>query len=122
MKNWSETKEERRERKARERPGPPTVLTPNPKIETTSNPKNYVVCLKWGTKYSAEYVNKLYNMVKRNLTINYEFVCFTEDKKGIDPTIRVEPLPSLSVSGWWYKPWFFKQRIAYKGHTTIFRP
>ena len=78
-----------------------------------------MVCLKWGTKYSAEYVNKLYNMVKRNLTINYEFVCFTEDKKGIDPTIRVEPLPSLSVSGWWYKPWFLSNELSIKG-TLLF--
>ena len=54
---------------------------------------NYVVCLKYGNKYSAEYVNKLYNGVKRNLTIPFEFVCFTEDIGTIDPAIRIEPIP-----------------------------
>ena len=44
---------------------------------------NYVVCLKYGDKYSADYVNKLYNGVKRNLTVPFEFVCYTEDPKGI---------------------------------------
>ena len=24
------------------------------------------VCLKWGTKYSAEFVNKLYGMIRRH--------------------------------------------------------
>src|SRR6056300_910981 len=28
--------------------------------------KRYVVCLKHGNKYNAEYVNKLFNMVSRN--------------------------------------------------------
>jgi DNA repair photolyase len=28
----------------------------------------YVLCLKHGTKYSSDYVNKLYNMIKRKYT------------------------------------------------------
>ena len=32
---------------------------------------NYIICMKWGTKYGAEYVNRLYNMVKRNLTLPF---------------------------------------------------
>ena len=68
---------------------------------------NYVVCLKHGNKYSSEYVNKLYRMVKRNLTVEFEFVCFTESRKHIDPEIRVEPLPPTDTPGWWFKPYFF---------------
>lgn len=38
-----------------------------------------VVCVKWGTKYSAEYVHRLQHMVAKNLPCEYEFVCYTDD-------------------------------------------
>ena len=82
---------------------------------------NYVVCLKYGDKYSAEYVNKLYSMVKRNLTVPFEFVCFTEDKTGINENIRIEPIPLISgVQGWWYKPMFFNPNLGLNGTILFF--
>ena len=72
---------------------------------------NYIVCLKWGKKYSAEYVNKLYYMTQRHCKVPHEFVCFTEDKVGIDPAITIQKLPSFNVEGWWYKPYFFSKDI-----------
>ena len=82
---------------------------------------NYVVCLKYGNKYSAEYVNKLYNGVKRNLTIPFEFVCFTEDSRNIDPAIRIEPIPLVpGVEGWWYKPLFFNPELQLNGTILFF--
>ena len=50
------------------------------------------MCVKYGTKYGADYVNKLYNGVKRNLSINHTFACFTEDNNGLDENIKVIPL------------------------------
>ena len=83
--------------------------------------KRYVVCLKYGDKYSSEYVNKLYHMVKRNLTLDYEFVCFTEDATDIDPDIRIEPIPLISgVQGWWYKPMFFDPNLVLRGTILFF--
>ena len=32
--------------------------------------QNVVICMKWGTKYGSEYVNRLYNMVKRHTTVD----------------------------------------------------
>ncbi len=82
---------------------------------------NYVVCLKYGTKYSAEYVNKLYNGVKSNLTIPFEFVCFTEDATDINSEIRIEPIPLISgVEGWWYKPMFFNPNLGLRGTILFF--
>ena len=82
---------------------------------------NYVVCLKYGNKYSAEYVNKLYSMVKRNLTVPFEFVCYTEDSSDIDTDIRVEPIQIIpGVSGWWYKPMFFNPNLGLKGTILFF--
>ncbi len=81
---------------------------------------NYVVCLKYGNKYSAEYVNTLHSMVKRNLTVPYEFVCYTEDSAGINPDITVKTLTLKSgIHGWWYKPMFFNPDLELKG-TILF--
>ena len=81
---------------------------------------NYVVCLKYGNKYSAEYVNKLYNGVKHNLTVPFEFVCITEDSTGINPEVVIKDLPITNgVTGWWYKPFVFDPNIDLKG-TILF--
>lgn len=80
--------------------------------ENSKNKKKYVVCLKYGDKYSAEYVNKLHSMVSRNLTIEHEFVCFTENTTGLNKNIQVRNLPlELGISGWWFKPLFFNPAL-----------
>ena len=58
-----------------------------------------IVCFKWGTKYSAEYVNKLYNAVQRHVTIPHNFICYTEDPEGVECETRdfIIDLPY-----WWY--------------------
>lgn len=86
----------------------------------SNNQKNYVVCLKFGTKYSSEYVNVLYNMVQRNLTLEHEFVCFTENTNGLNPDIKTKSLPfSNEIHGWWYKPFFFNPQLGLNG-TILF--
>ena len=57
-----------------------------------------VICISWGTKYGAPYVNRLYAMVARNLTPPFSFTCFTDDAEGFHPGIRAEPLPPLDVA------------------------
>lgn len=69
----------------------------------------HVVCLKWGNKYSVEYVNHLYAMVKKNLTVPFEFHCLTEDSLGIRPEVSIEPLPDEGLHTWWYKLLIFKK-------------
>ncbi|MCL2330990.1 MAG: glycosyltransferase [Proteobacteria bacterium] len=68
-----------------------------------------VVCMWWrredGTeKFGLEYVNRLYRMVEKNLTIPHRFVCFTEDTVGHDGTVLdagIEhfPLPPVKLRG-----------------------
>ena len=43
--------------------------------------------------YDAHYVNVLRSMLARHLTVPYEFVCCTDDPEGIDPEVRIVPLP-----------------------------
>ena len=52
-----------------------------------------VLCLKWGKRYPAFYVNRLYAAVKRNMSRPFRFVCITDDSTGIDPAVDCVPLP-----------------------------
>ncbi|MEH6456919.1 MAG: glycosyltransferase [Cocleimonas sp.] len=56
-----------------------------------------IICMKWGTKYGAEYVNKLYAMVKRNLTIPFQMVCFTDNGEGVNSDVVIKDLPPLDL-------------------------
>jgi hypothetical protein len=58
--------------------------------------KTNVLCIKWGTLYGPEYVNRLYRGVRRNLQRKHRFVCLTDDSRGIDPGVEVHPLPATS--------------------------
>ena len=80
----------------------------------------WIVCLKHGTKYGPEYVNKLYNMTKRNSHIPFGFACITEDPTGLDKNIHIIPLPGKTkLSGWWFKPWVFSNELPLQG-TILF--
>lgn len=52
-----------------------------------------VLCIKWGTKYGPEYVNRLRSMVARHLSRPHRFVCLTDDPTGIDAAIDTRPMP-----------------------------
>lgn len=68
-----------------------------------------IICVKQGTKYSSEYVNKLYSMVQRNTTLPFKFYCFTDDSTDVNTDINIIPLPEEKLTrGWWYKLYMFK--------------
>ncbi|REC54253.1 glycosyl transferase [Rhodosalinus sediminis] len=52
-----------------------------------------VACIKWGTAFGPEYVNRLYSGVRRNLPHEVRFVCMTEHADGLHPEVEVVPLP-----------------------------
>ena len=43
--------------------------------------------------YDAHYVNVLRSMLDRHLTLPHELVCCADDPEGIDPDVRIVPLP-----------------------------
>lgn len=63
-----------------------------PPLETNNSPVN-ILCIKWGTRYSATYVNKLYTGVQRHLKRPFSFHCCTDDARGLDQAINVIPFP-----------------------------
>ena len=56
-----------------------------------------VLCMKWGTLYSAKYVNILHRAVKDHLSYPFRFVCLTDDADGLDPEIEHHPIPDLGL-------------------------
>jgi len=46
------------------------------------------IVFKWGTKYPAYYVNRLYNSIKKTFTGNFEFYCITDDTKDIIDEVK----------------------------------
>ncbi len=82
--------------------------------------ENWLVCLKHGDKYSAEYVNKLYNMAKRHSTVPFKFACITEDPGGLNSDIVHIPIPNHKLSGWWYKTWIFSNELPINGNILFF--
>ena len=52
-----------------------------------------VACIKWGSLFGPEYVNRLYSGVRRNLSGPVRFCCMTERAEGLHPDIEVLDLP-----------------------------
>jgi hypothetical protein len=61
-----------------------------------------IVCLKWGSAYGPEYVNHLYNMVRRNVSLPFRFICLTEQSEGVSPEVEIFPLPEFEEPPWQY--------------------
>ncbi|MDO4630315.1 MAG: glycosyltransferase [Planctomycetia bacterium] len=76
-----------------------------------------IICMKWGTKFGPAYVNRLAEMVRRFMSRPYQLVCFTDDARGIDPTVRIEPLPEMELDPrlperGWRKLTVFQENLA----------
>jgi len=75
-----------------------------------------VITVKWGDKYSSDYVNRLSIMLERNLTIPFRMYCYTDDPIGIDNGINIIDIPKDEyLEGWWNKVGLFKESMPYIG-------
>lgn len=98
--------------------------TPRPAQQALAPKLVNVICMKWGTKYGPEYVNRLYAGVQRHLKRPHRFVCFTENAEGIDPGVEIRPLPSLGLppgpERGWLKLATFAPHLADLEGVTLF--
>ena len=84
-----------------------------------------VVCVKYGTKYGANYVNRLASMVRRQSSVDVDFFCLTDDPAGLEVGIRTLPLPRMNIlgqdiSGWWQKLAMFREKIDELGSHLLY--
>jgi hypothetical protein len=68
----------------------------------SSAAQRVVLCMKWGTLYSAEYVNVLYQACRAHLRGDFRFVCLTDESVGLLPDIEVYPIPQIGLDEWHY--------------------
>lgn len=74
-----------------------------------------VLCVRYGTKYGTEYVERLRNMVSRHLSIPYQFACLTDDQHPIEG-VKTILRPSRGYSkGWWHKVHMFDPELGLDG-------
>ncbi len=85
-----------------------------------------VLCAKWGTKYPAYYVNRLYAGVAKWLARPFRFVCATNEPEGIRPEVACAPLdpdPHVKGRNWpniHAKLTFFRRGFAQLEGPTLF--
>ena len=81
-----------------------------------------IVCLKWGDKYSAKWVNRLYTMVERNYNQPFNFWCITENILDIRAEVKCINFPSKIdyLEKWWWKVWFFSEEFPIQGKCLFF--
>lgn len=72
-----------------------------------------IVCLLWNNwcgNLGTVYVNRLFWAVRRNLTLDYRFICFTDVKETMHFDSRIEIRP-MDVPNW---KWNLRKLILYK--------
>jgi len=55
------------------------------------------ICMKWGSLYGPEYVNRLYAMARAHSTGPVRFVCLTDDREGIRQEVECHDCPQVDI-------------------------
>lgn len=71
----------------------------------------HFLCIKWGNKYTSDYVNNLHGMVKRNYSKRFKFICYTDEPEGINKGITTRPIPNVDPLHPRY--WFGKENYCW---------
>ena len=78
-------------------------------------------CVYYGDKYQIEYVEKLYNMVQRNTTLEHKFICFTDNtiirRKLKHTQIEFREFTRHDFDGWFNKLQLFSPDSKLDGNT-----
>ena len=80
-----------------------------------------VICVKFGTKYSADFVNKLYHDIKRLTKSEFKFFCYTDNPDDIVPEVNIiAPLGRPTLKRVWNKLRLFDPEMPIEGKTYFF--
>ena len=66
-------------------------------MEHTEPSIQTIVCMKWGTRYGPEFVNRMWAAVQRNTSRPTRLVCLTDDPTGIDPAVTCADIPNIDL-------------------------
>jgi hypothetical protein len=114
MDTLNETKEQRKLRKSLEK-----IEKRNNTMSSSSVPFT-VLCVRFGTRYGRDYVERLRNMVARHMTVPYEFVCLTDDNHPIEGVRSIVQPNANYARGWWHKVHMFDSSLPLAGRILYF--
>jgi hypothetical protein len=82
--------------------------------ENKHKPGKIKICtLYFDGKYTPDYVEKLYNSLKRNCTIPFEFICYS-DNPNVKADVVIPLKPHSDIKYHWHKLSFFSPHFAYQ--------
>ena len=55
--------------------------------------------MKWGVRYNFNYVNNLYDSIKKHTSEKTQLICFTDDQTNIYKEVICKPLNYLKRHG-----------------------
>ena len=80
-----------------------------------------IYTVKWGSKYSAQHVNKIYESCLESVSDDFTFYCLTENEKGLDKNINILPFPKENkLEKWWNKMYLFDDNIVRQKGENLF--
>ena len=56
-----------------------------------------IICMKWGDRYSSDYVNRLYFSIKKFTKRKTDLICFTDNPNEINENVLCKPIPKISM-------------------------
>ena len=94
--------------------------------EANINAPIIYVCVKWGSKYNAAYVNALYGSLLRHNTKTDSvprLLCLTEDPEGIERGVECVRFPPCCEAweSWWLKGALFDPHLILRAETQYTR-
>lgn len=76
-----------------------------------------IYCLYYEGKYTPDYVEKLYNSLKRNCNVPFKFICYSDTEVVADEVI---PLPKeTKIKAHWHKLKFFDKEFTGEGDIIV---
>ena len=80
-----------------------------------------IYTVKWGNKYSADHVNKIFAQCKMHTSKKFRFFCLTEDADNLNDDIEVIPFPENNYyEKWWNKLYLFDKNVVSQTGEKLF--
>ena len=110
-----ETKAERKARKAQRRLEKENAAFLKHQKNVQQNDAATILCVRFGNKYPISYVEKLRNMIARNITLPYKLYCLTDDPTPIQDVELILQKNAGYAKGWWHKVHMFDPKLPLTG-------
>lgn len=78
-----------------------------------------IACVRVGSKYGIEYVERLRNMIDRHLDSEWRMICLTDQPERV-PGVEMIPVDGFNLPKWWAKMKLFDPTIRGDGRCLYF--